>query len=347
MDIRKIQLTGGSSLSITLPKNWSSKSQITSGDVVGCEENPDGSLTLFAHARGGRTPQQRLIEHDDGPAEFLFRRIIAAYLNGYDTIKIHGKGPLTMTTREVVRRAVRRVMGLEVIEEEANSITLQDFLDPREFHMEKALRRMAILTQAMQEEAFGNLTDPKKEATVSAEDRDDEVDRLFWLVNKQYHAMLRDASYAAKMETTPSQALNYLLAARLVERTADHADRVTTESLKLSKQKIDLKLLARLEKEGRAASGLFSKAITTLMKRNARDAHAVIQGAQKLQTEQGSLLKDAVRLGPEAISHLALIIESIQRTTAYAADVAEIAINHEVASTTASGSGPVKAGKVA
>lgn len=331
MDIRKIQLTGGSSLSVTLPKNWAAKTQITSGDVVGCQENPDGSLTVFAHAKGGRSPQQRRINHDGGSPEYLFRRIIAAYLNGYDTIQIHGKGPLPMETREVVRRAVRRVMGLEVIDEEANSITLQDFLDPREFHMEKALRRMAILTQAMQEEAFGNLTDPKKDATASAEDRDDEVDRLFWLINKQYHAMLRDASYASKMETTPSQALNYLLAARLVERTADHADRVTTESLKLPKASIDAKLLTRLEKEGRAASALFSKSMTTLMKRDARAAHDVIQETQKQQTEQEDLLKTAVRLGPEAISHLALIIESIQRTTAYAADVAEIAINHEVA----------------
>ncbi len=333
MDIRKIQLTGGSSLSVTLPKAWAAKSQIAAGDVVGCQDNPDGSLTLFAHGRGARLPRQRRIDHDGGPTEFLFRRIIAAYLMGYDTIKIQGTSPLTMSTREVVRRAVRRIMGLEVVDEETNSVTLQDFLDPREFHIEKALRRMGILTQAMQKEAFGNLQTPLQEASASSEDRDDEVDRLFWLVNKQYHAMLRDASYAAKMETTPTQALNYLLAARLVERTADHADRVTTESLRIPAAKRNTPLLKHLEKEGRAASSLFARAIATLLKRDAHGAHEVIQNAQAQREDQEKLLQEAVKLGPEAISHLALIIESIQRTTAYAADIAEVAINHEVAST--------------
>jgi phosphate uptake regulator len=254
---------------------------------------------------------------------------------GYDTIQVKGKGPLDTTTREVIRRAVRRIMGLEVIEEDAHMVTLQDFLDPREFHMQKALRRMAILTQAMQEEAFSNLTDPRREAPASAEDRDDEVD---WLVNKQFHAMLRDASYAAKMDITPSQGLNYLLAARLVERTADHADRIATETMKIPPGKRDEKLLLRLQKEGRAASGAFAQAVAALMKRDARGAHEVIQQADRLQKGQQGLLKEAMKLGPEAISHLALIIESIQRTTAYAADVAEVAINHEVASSATEGS---------
>jgi phosphate uptake regulator len=226
VELRKIQLTGGSSLSVTLPKTWAERVQVAAGDVVGCQDNPDGSLTIFAHARGARPPQSHQLDHAEGDPDFLFRRIIAAYLMGYDTIQIKGKGPLSTAAREVIRRAVRRIMGLEVIEEDANVVTLQDFLDPREFHMEKALRRMGILTQAMQEEAFANLLVPTKDALESAHDRDDEVDRLFWLINKQFHAMLRDASYAAKMAITPSQGLNYLIAARLVERTADHADRI-------------------------------------------------------------------------------------------------------------------------
>jgi phosphate uptake regulator len=338
VELRKIQLTGGSSLSVTLPKTWAAKVRVAAGDIVGCQENPDGSLTVFAHARGARPPQSHRVDHADGDPEFLFRRIIAAYLMGYDTIQVKGKGPLDTTTREVIRRAVRRIMGLEVIEEDAHMVTLQDFLDPREFHMQKALRRMAILTQAMQEEAFSNLTDPRREAPASAEDRDDEVDRLYWLVNKQFHAMLRDASYAAKMDITPSQGLNYLLAARLVERTADHADRIATETMKIPPGKRDEKLLLRLQKEGRAASGAFAQAVAALMKRDARGAHEVIQQADRLQKGQQGLLKEAMKLGPEAISHLALIIESIQRTTAYAADVAEVAINHEVASSATEGS---------
>ena len=333
MDLRKVQLTGGSSITVTLPKSWVDRANLQPGDVVGCSQQPDGTLTIQAHAKGVREPQRYVVDVTEEHGEYVFRKIIAAYLMGYDAIVVTSRRPLTPAARAAIRQVVRRLIGLEVVEEEPNSVTVQDFLDPREFHMDKALRRMVMITQAMQEEAFAALKDPAPDLLASLKDRDDEVDRLYWLVNKQYHAMLRDVSYAAKMELSPTQALNFLLVARLVERTADHADRIATQAAALQRgNKQTDAFIARLEKEGRRAAELFREAIQTFLKRDAKRANALVETADDFARTREKLLKDAAALGGEPVSHLALILESIGRTAAYAADVAEVSINHKVAS---------------
>jgi phosphate uptake regulator len=331
MELRKAQLTGGSSITVTLPKSWVDRAKIKPGDVVGCTEQPDGSLALHPHAQGERAMQRYEIDLENETPDYLFRKIVAAYLMGYDAINVTSKKPMGAAARQTIRQAVRKIMGLEIVDEEPHSITIQDFLDPREFHMDKALRRMSILTQAMQEEALNALREPRPEALRSVEDRDDEVDRLYWLVNKHYHAMLRDAGYAAKMDLTASQALNFLLVARLVERVADHADRIAAQALQLPKGELPEGMVLRVEKQGRKAGDLFRESLQTFTKRDAKRANAIIEEANEFQRSQERLLKDAAALGGEVVSHLAFIIESIGRTAAYAADVCEVAINHKVA----------------
>ncbi|HVL48849.1 MAG TPA: phosphate uptake regulator PhoU [Candidatus Thermoplasmatota archaeon] len=332
MELRKVQLTGGSSITVTLPKAWVEKVELRAGDVVGCDVLPDGSLAILPHAKGERKVQRYVVDFGEGEGEYLFRKIIAAYLMGYDAIVVTSKRPLPPVARHAVREAVRRIIGIEIVEEEANTITLQDFLDPREFHLDKALRRMSLLTQAMQDEAFAALTKPDPGVLKSVEDRDDEVDRLYWLVNKQYHAMLRDATYAAKMELTPSQALNFLLVARLVERTADHADRIAEQALLVPRSKAVDQFLAKLDREGRRAADLFRASLVTFTKRDAKRANAIIEEVNVVLKGRERLLEEAASFGGASVSHLAIIVESIGRTAAYAADIGEVAMNHKVSS---------------
>lgn len=331
MELRKLQLTGGSSITVTLPKPWVDKNAVQQGDIVGLTEQSDGSLAIHPHAKGEREVQQYVVEVGEGSSEYLFRKIIAAYLMGYDSIRVRSKQPLTPTARQSVRKAVSRIIGLEVVEEEPNVITVQDFLDPRQFHMDKALRRMRMLTNAMQGEALDTLLRPDEGAMRSVQDRDDEVDRLYWLVNKQFHAVLRDANYAAKMELTPSQALNFLLVARLVERTADHALRIAEQGFEVERDERTGELLKKLEGHGRRAVELFQQSLSAFLKGDAQEADQLIGKADRLQDAQEKLITEAAGLGGEEVSHLTFIIESIGRTAAYAADISEVAINHKVA----------------
>jgi phosphate uptake regulator len=150
------------------------------------------------------------------------------------------------------------------------------------------------------------------------------------MVNKQYHAILREPSYATKMELTANEALNYLMAARLIERVADHAVRIAENVEAMRGDEIHAKLAHRIEKQAKRAFQLFGDAMATFHKRDATAANAIISEAALFRASQDNIIKESLSLGGESILHVAYALDSIGRTAAYAADIAETAINHRV-----------------
>jgi phosphate uptake regulator len=315
MELRKIQMTGGSSYTVTLPKDWVTEGKLEAGDVVGFTKQPDGSLAIYPHARSGGARERYDVEIEDEDLEHAFRRIVAAYLSGYDVIAVRGKRPLSVAARRAIQLAAKRIIGIEVVEEEPHSVVLRDFLDAREFPIEKGLRRMASLARAMQEDALRTFRGEGDDAGQSLQDRDDEVDRLYWMINKQFHGVLRDPTYAQKMGLNASQALNYLMVARLIE------------SANICTAKVE----SRMEKQAKRAVQMFADSITAFHKQDTAEANRIVEEAKSFGTAQDAAIRESLSLGGADIVHVAYALESIARTAAYAADVAETAINHKVA----------------
>lgn len=329
MDLRKIQLTGGSSYSITLPKRWVATAGLASGDVVACDVLPDGRLVIQSGTSTERAPRTFEIQAGRKRGEHVFRGLVAGYLMGYDILRVRGKPALTREVREAVQEAARRVIGLEVVEEDATHMVLQDFLDPAEFHIPKALRRMVSLTRAMHEEAIAATVSRNEAPLRAVMARDDEVDRLYWMVNKQYHTILSDPAFGEKMNLSASQGLNFLLLARLVERTADHAARIADNLLALSGERVPADVLEEVSGQHRRALELFNRGITAFFALDREASHALIDEAKSFRDAQHRVLTDLLALKGEKLVHLAYVLESVTRTAAYAADVAETALNHE------------------
>jgi phosphate uptake regulator len=331
MELRKLQLTGGSSYTVTLPKEWVEQAELEAGDVVGFASQPDGSLAVYPHARQQGPAAKYDIEVATDDTDATFRSIVAAYLNGFDVMNVRSRKPLSSRVRRAVRKAAKRIIGLQVVEEDVNAITLQDFMDPKEFHIDKALRRMQAICRTMQEDALRVFQEPLDEEDSTFEERDDEVDSLYWIINKQYHAILRDPSYAQRMGVNANVALNYLLVARLIERTADHAARLAENVQALHGSEIQDKLENKIEKHARRAIQLFADSLQSYHKLDVDAANQLILEATRFKTAQDAVIKEALSLGGEEILHVSLALDSIARTAAYAADVAETAINHRVA----------------
>ena len=332
MEVRKLQLTGGSSIAITLPKKWVEGSGLKAGDAVGCVQRQDGSLLVTPRPNRKRSPQSLDLELGKESAEHLFRRLVGAYLNGYDIIQVRAKASLTPEQRSTARKAVKRAIGLEVVDEGTHSVTIQDFLDPTEFPLEKGLRRMASIAQLMHSDAINELSGPARApGDPSMEDRDSEVDRLYWLINKQYHGLLRDARLAERMGMTPNQALNFLLVARLVERTADHAKRISDNVVELEGARLDPALVGKVRKLSEESLSVFKDAISAFFRKDIEVANDAIERARPIHEAKRALVHEAMDLkGPRAVA-LAYILESIERTASYGADVGEVSINHAIA----------------
>ena len=104
MEIRRVQMTGGASVVVTLPKDWAEGQKIKKNDPVGLTVQPDG--TLLVTKRITEEPLQRLKEIDTSnitdPA-FLFRMLIGTYITGFNVIRITTKQRFPPFVRTVVR----------------------------------------------------------------------------------------------------------------------------------------------------------------------------------------------------------------------------------------------------
>src|SRR3990170_4092754 len=104
MDARKLQKTGGSSLAIALPKKWAVASGLRAGDTVFLEPLADGSLAVRPRempSGGGR--RKTLAVGEEEPRTHLFRRLIGAYISGFDVIELKFPPEIALAVRRVAR----------------------------------------------------------------------------------------------------------------------------------------------------------------------------------------------------------------------------------------------------
>src|SRR4029077_19506289 len=122
VELRKLQMTGGASYTVSLPKDWVKEQGLKVGDVVAVMPRSDSSLTLVPHEKihSGQNKGAEIVvaPQKEQDKEQILRTVLAQYLAGYDVIKIRfpptSKPDLRTYLRESARRSVLGVGGLWV-----------------------------------------------------------------------------------------------------------------------------------------------------------------------------------------------------------------------------------------
>jgi phosphate uptake regulator len=330
MEGRKLQLTGGSTYVVSLPKKWVTAAGLKAGDTVFLETETDGSVSVLP--RPGERPEPRRKAFDVRPQEtrdHLLRKLVGAYVTGFALIELRCKPEMGPLIRRVAREFTRMAIGPEIIEESRNSILIQDLSDPAELSPEKCLRRMYMTVRVMLEDSVQAVRTGDDTLAKDVVQRDQEVDRLYWMVAKQYHL-----AHVAPPGSTDSLArvglLNHRLVAKIIERIGDHAQRIAEASMVFAPKGLDGKLLKEIEAANIASIGILDKAFTSLVSQDIDLANEAIDARGPLQKMIDGLSHHvAARHGEELIA-LAMIADSVGRAGSYATDIAEIAINSAV-----------------
>ena len=189
MEIRRVQMTGGSSFIITLPKEWVKKLNIGKNDPIGLIQQPDGSLLVTPKMDKEQTKRTIEFTIENGTDKnFLFRKLIGAYISGYNSIIIKSKPRIEPKTRTTIRSFIQTTIGQEIVEETDTSIIIKDLLNPSEMPLYRTIKRMHIITKGMFEDSLRSIKEHDKNLAEDIASRDNEVDRLHWLMstsNKQ------------------------------------------------------------------------------------------------------------------------------------------------------------------
>jgi phosphate uptake regulator len=328
---RRIQKTGGSTFIVSLPKTWVVHRGLQAGDVLVFTPGSDGSLTL--HAQAGAPPEmiRRVIPaSNDMQSEHLFRRLIAEYIAGAPLLEVRTNGRMSAGTRDVVRGFAQRMIGPEILEETAEAVVLQDVVGANPLPIPSLLRRTHQMVRSMHTDAMAAFRGHDASIAKDVIERDWEVDRLHWFLEKQVTSALRDARRLASLNLTLPECASYLLASRVLERIADHAVRIAETVEMLGRERPPESLLAPLESLARAAAEGLDQAMDSLEDGNVERADAVIDERERITREREKILGElGSKRGRLAVA-VAYVLESVERSAFYASDLAEIAINHAV-----------------
>ena len=328
MDIRRVQVTGGSSYVMTLPKEWIKSLKIKKNDPLGIHIQSDG--TLLITPKMTQEHLQRLKEIDISQIAkqtYLLRRLIGAYIAGFTIIKINASARMPVAVRSVIRTFTQMAIGQEVVEETDTSITLKDLLNPTEMPFDRTIKRMHIIVKGMYEDSLRALQDKDKNLAVEASSRENEVDRLNWLVARQHNIILQNISLAEKMNITIGLASTCFMISRIIERIGDHTVKISENLPAVIDGTLDKKSMDRIIHAGNLSLEIFNNSITAFFRKDINACNDNIESVKKLEKLCVEINTLALKQqGPIALS-VGYVVESIRRIGEYAENISETVMN--------------------
>lgn len=328
--LRRVQVTGGSTYIVSLPKSWVKSMGLKPGDYVQIIPQPDNSLLLVP----GREPSGKILEvtlevSPEASPEEVARELIGCYLTGYDLIKMTFHGRVDEYKGYLKKVMRTKLIGLELVEESTNYMVLRCLLGYVDFPISDALNRMYLMTLSMCKDSLKALKSGERDLMRDIIQRDDEVDRLYLFCVRQLKAAAENVILMREVGLKNTrECLGYRLIVKSIERIADHAVRIA-EQIPLIKLQYSDKVLQKISEMGELSFKIYEKAVQSLFNLNVKQANSAITQVEEVLKIENELVKDIfrARLDTETAIGLRLVIESLRRIAEYSADIAEIVIN--------------------
>ena len=248
MDARKVLEMGGSFL-ISIPKDWAKRNGVSKGDTVVVEELSERRLVIRPIEQSEGAPKEVEVDYPREDLTYVINDVTAAYLLGYDIIRVQGRTVMTREDRERLKSTIGRLIGLEIIDEDSKKMTLQFLLEPTGLTPERIAKRMIGIIEGMIKDTGDGVAtqDPKVLALVA--ERDDELDRLYFLLVRAVRTAAMNQDVAQRFALTPVEILDYRVLASFLESVGDTiAELSNTLAEELPSKDVAGDLVGRLKK---------------------------------------------------------------------------------------------------
>jgi phosphate uptake regulator len=216
--IRRLQRIG-SSILVSLPKEWIIANNLDKSSQVELETGED-TISISAN-KEIRPTKELVISYPLPKDENIVADITGAYLLGYDIIQIISRSVIPGEDREKIRNSMRRLVGMEIIEEDASHINMQFLLDATTLNPEKILKRMSSIALGMYDDVSNGLILNDKSNLQTLSKRDVEVNRQYFLLVRLIRSTLVDKKLANVFNLENIDILDYRVAANLLENAGD------------------------------------------------------------------------------------------------------------------------------
>ncbi|MFW9846446.1 MAG: PhoU domain-containing protein, partial [Candidatus Thorarchaeota archaeon] len=233
---------------VYLPRSWCERFKLSKDSEVRIEQSIEGVLRILPPQFSAQGPQRVKFVIDGENKESIVNLLIGSYIVGAGEIELEFGNELDISTREEVSQWVRRLPGYEILDEHSKSFIISDTSEKQ--GVLPILRRQFSTVKYMLTSLVATMKEGAHQQAQRIIDRDEDVDRHRYFVERLCHLSLQNPAYARRIEIAPPDALHFSLATKYIERIADHIceaidqlvriDRVNSRLLRVAEKLVEV-----------------------------------------------------------------------------------------------------------
>ncbi|ELY52133.1 phosphate uptake regulator PhoU [Natronococcus jeotgali] len=330
METRKVQRLGPSTLAMTLPAEWAGEHDVEKGDEVTIRTSGKGTLTVMPESANTEETEATIhVDELDAPA--VERAIVAQYVLGRRVIRIQREnGALDSEHINAVYQAETQLMGLGVIEETPENISIRCSVDPEDFTLDNLLERLERTGSTMRGEAIKALAHGNPDLAQRALNRERQANKIFVLLLRLIFTAYQNPNLARAVGLESGFPLiGYRSIAKNLELTADNAEDIADIVMETEGHTLDIDsaIMRDIRELNDLVDEITALAVEAAVERDYDKSNEVRSLFHEIADREDEILDELPEMANEDLLRVREVLVSLQQTAQYAMRNAEIAAN--------------------
>lgn len=311
----------GSSILVSLPSMWIKNNNLKKGSIVPVHINRDNSISIFPSQDDTADKTKELtIPYSSVSMDTLVNQVYGGYLLGYDMITIKASLQISFEDADRIKEAIRKLVGLEIVDEDGFHISAQFLLDADTLDAEKILRRMSAIVAGMYRDMLEAIKLKQNNSIRKVIiGRDDEVDRQYFLLVRLIRSAMMDQKLAVKLNLSNIDILDYRIAANLLESAGDYIVDLAN-SIDLSY----IKVADKIVEAGVLVEKMHEKSVGAFVNKNRSESNTIVKMYDNFMKIKNSIKNSADSKSLESTVAVLNLIYSMDKIARCWVDVADL-----------------------
>jgi phosphate uptake regulator len=300
---------------------WIKNNNLKKGSIVPVHINRDNSISIFPSQDDTADKTKELtIPYSSVSMDMLVNQVYGGYLLGYDMITIKASLQISFEDADRIKEAIRKLVGLEIVDEDGFHISAQFLLDADTLDAEKILRRMSAIVAGMYRDMLEAIklkqNNSIRKVIIS---RDDEVDRQYFLLVRLIRSAMMDQKLAVKLNLSNIDILDYRIAANLLESAGDYIVDLAN-SIDLSY----IKVADKIVEAGVLVEKMHEKSVGAFVNKNRSESNTIVKMYDNFMKIKNSIKNSADSKSLESTVAVLNLIYSMDKIARCWVDVADL-----------------------
>lgn len=318
----------GNTLYISIPKSWTNQLLLKQGKRVTLVTQKDGSISIYPKAEENQPRAITLNVSSKSSAQSLKRGIIAAYLDGFDTIELKTESAFTEEQQESIREITNSLFGLEIIEVTSNTIAVECLLKQR-MPIDKTINRIHNVIMSMFSEAISALETQNVDLVKGLTRRTQDFKRLSLVTNRLLRSIILFPKPSQPAEITLIDCVDYLQILHIIAEIAEKLNKVAKSTSSLIDQQLPKPIVKLVVETVTGIKELYDSSIQALLSKDIPLSNNLLDTSFDVAKIWGLCLKanEKMHLSSLALANFRLILDSLEQIQKHTHEIANISID--------------------